>query len=106
LFIGVALLLIIGVLSRGRAIAIIGALIAYLVLSPFAGVVLAMFPWWVSLLLLVVFVMSVLRAASCLLFGECASDVMVGTLAADVVRGAFKALLFPFRLVARLARSH
>lgn len=106
LIIGIALLLIIGVLSRPRAIAVLGALIAYLVLAPFAGVVLTMFPWWVSLVLLVVFVMSILRAASSLLLGECASDVMVGILAADVVRGVFKALLFPFRLLARLARPH
>jgi hypothetical protein len=49
LIIGVALLLIIGVLSRGRAIAIVGALIAYLVLAPFAGVVLDIFPWWFRL---------------------------------------------------------
>ena len=102
--VGVALLLIVGVLSRGRAVSMIGALVAYLIFVPFSGVILAMFPWWVSPLLLVGFVMSVVRAASGLLLGDRASDHMVGILAADVVRGLFKAFLFPFRLLARLAR--
>jgi hypothetical protein len=70
------------------------------------GVLLEMFPWWVSPLLLVVFVMSVLRAASGLLLGERASGHMVGILAADVVRGIFKTLLLPFRLLARLAKPY
>ncbi len=106
LIVGVALLLIVGVLSRGRAISIIGTLLAYLVFAPFAGVLLEMFPWWVSPLLLVVFVMSVLRAASGLLLGERATGHMVGILAADVVRGIFKTLLFPFRLLAKLAKPY
>jgi hypothetical protein len=105
LIVGVGLLLIVGVLSRGRAISIIGGLLAYLIFAPFAGVLLALFPWWVSPLLLVVFVMSVLRAASALFLGERASDHMVGILAACVVMGTFKAFLFPFRLLARLAKS-
>jgi hypothetical protein len=106
LIVGVALLLIVGVLSRGRAIGIIGALLAYLIFAPFVGLLLAMFPWWVSPLLLVVFVMSVLRAASDLLLGERASGHMVGILAAGVVRGIFKTLLFPFRLLARVAKTY
>lgn len=105
LIVGAALLLIVGVLSRGRAFAIIGGLVAYLIFAPFAGVLLAMFPWWVSPLLLVVFVMSALRAASALFLGERASAHMVGILAASVVMGIFKALLFPFRLLTRLAKS-
>jgi hypothetical protein len=60
----------------------------------------------VSLVLLVLFVLSVLRAASGLLWGERTSDVMVGILAADVVRGVFKTLLFPFKLLAKLAKPH
>jgi hypothetical protein len=102
---GVGLLLMVGVLSRGKAIGIIKGLLVYLLLTPFIGVFLAMFPWWVSPLLLVVFVMSVLRAASALFLGERASDHMVGILAACVVMGFFKACLYPFRLIARLAKS-
>jgi len=101
-----ALLLIVGVLSRGKAISIIGALLTYLVFAPFAGVFLELFPWWVSPLLLVVFVISVLRATSDLLLGERASGYMVGILAADVVRSIFKALLLPFRLLTRLAKPY
>jgi len=101
--VGVALLLIVGVLSRGRAVSMIGALMAYFIFVLFSGVILAMFPWWVSPLLLVGFVMSIVRAAG-LLLGDRASDHMVGILAADVVRGLFKAFLFPFRLLAKLAR--
>ncbi len=106
LIVGVALLLIIGVLARRRAISIIGTLLAYLVFAPFAGVLLEKFPWWVSPLLLVVFVMCVLRAASSLLLGERASDHMAGILAAGAVMAIFKTLLLPFRFFARLAKPY
>ncbi len=106
LIVGTALLLIVGVLARKKAIAIIGTLLAYLIIAPFAGVLLAVFPWWVSPLLLVLFVMSVVRAASSLLLGERASDHMVGILAADLVMGVFRTLLFPFRLLTRLTKPY
>ena len=103
---GVALLLIVGLIARKKAVAIIGALLVYLIFAPFAGALLAIFPWWVSPLLLVIFVMSVVRAASSLVLGEPASDHMLGILAASLVMGIFRSLLFPFRLLARLTKPY
>lgn len=101
-----ALLLILGVLKRGAALSIIGGVLAYLLFAPFVGVVLDMLPWWVSPLLLIAFVMSVLRAASSFFLGDRASDHMVGILAADLVRGFFRLLFLPFRLLSKFTRTY
>ena len=100
---GTALLLIVGVISLRAATSIVAGICAYLVLSPLIANFIGMLPWWISLLLFFLFVASVLRATSDLLLGDRASGHMVGILAADVARGIFRLVFFPFRLLARLA---
>lgn len=62
--------------------------------EPFIDAIVAQLPDWALVLLVVGFGLAVLRAVAALFLGQRASDHMVGTLAADVVR---LVLLLPFR---------
>jgi hypothetical protein len=101
-----ALLLIVGVISRRKAVAVVGGVVACLIMGPFIDMVFGFLPWWVSPLLLVVLVVSIFRFALSLILGQHAADHAVGILAADVIRNVFQLLLFPFRIMARLRRPH
>lgn len=76
------------------------SLLTLAVTAPFigviAGAVLEQLPWFLVLGVLVVAVMSILRAASNALIGRAATDHVVGDLAADVVRFFIK---LPFRVL-------
>ncbi len=64
------------------------------VFEPFIEAIVAMLPDWALILVLVVVGLALLRVVAGLFLGQRASDQMVGTLAADVVRFL---LLLPFR---------
>lgn len=99
--------LIVGLLTLRRAAALLGFIVLLMVSGPFVDslldTLLDLAPWWLLLLLGILLVFSLLGALSRMLIGRKASDHMVGTLAADVVRFGFKALLglaaLPFRLL-------
>jgi hypothetical protein len=100
--------LMLGIIRGKAAASMIGGLLLFIVLGPFVEALLEVLPWWLTLVLLGVVLLSLLRAFSSLLLGSRASDHMVGILAADVVRfcflGVFQILLMPFRIVGWLLR--
>jgi hypothetical protein len=67
--------------------------------APLLDALCDMLPWWVQLLLLVWTLCSLLRWAAGLFLGEEAATHMTGALAADVVRGLFRLLFLPFRIL-------
>ena len=104
--IGIGLLL--GILSGRKALSLIGGIALMVILAPFVEALFASLPLWLMLLLFVGLVLSFLRGLSSAVLGDRASDHMVGTLAADIVRfcfvGSFKLLLMPFRIIGWLLR--
>jgi hypothetical protein len=104
--IGFALML--GIIRGKTAASMIGSLLLLVLLGPFVEELIAGLPWWMTLVLLGLVILSLFRAFTSLLLGSRASDHMVGILAADVVRfcfvGFFQILLMPFRIIGRLVR--
>ncbi len=98
--VGIGLLVMVGVIRLRTAILVIFAL---LLLPPLIGpLVEALFAGlspWVGLLALALFGLVILRSIVALFIGRAAADTMVGTLAADMVRLAFRLAFLPFRLV-------
>lgn len=104
----IALGLIVGIISRQRAMTLVGSIVLMLLLGPFIEALFAALPWWLILLAFVFFVLSLLRAFSNTLLGTHATDHMVGLLGADVVRyclaGCFRLIALPFRIVGWIFR--
>jgi hypothetical protein len=100
--------LICGIVSRKAAMSVIGGIIAIALLGPFVESVFSALPWWLTTIILLLFLLSLLRGLSNLVLGSRASDHMVGILAADVVRACFGGLFyvftFPFRLLLWMMR--
>jgi hypothetical protein len=100
--------LMLGIIRSRTAASMIGGLVLLVLLGPFIEALFAALPWWLTLLLLVFVILSLLRAFSSLLLGSRASDHMVGILAADAVRACFlglcQILTLPFRIVGWLFR--
>ena len=102
-----ALVAVIAGLARPRLLL---GIVAFMVLLPVIGELFGVFldamPWWLVALILGGFVMMVVRAALGLLLGTRAADHMVGALAADAFkfafRAAFRAFLFSVHLAGRL----
>jgi hypothetical protein len=98
---GIGLALMVGIINLRRALSLVGGVVLLLVLSPFVESLIGSLPWWITSLLVVMLGLSLLRAVSNALIGRGASDHMVGNLAADVVRGGFRLLIWsiaaPFR---------
>ena len=98
-----------GFISGRRASGVIGGIVLLLILSPFIASLLDALPAWLLLGLLIAFGMSLLRAVSNFVIGRGATNEMVGTLAADVVRLCFRAIFFtialPFRVLGRVVRG-
>lgn len=103
--VGIGFALTVGLLSRGAAFAVIGMLLLFALLGPIAEGVMGELPPWIALALLVVFGLALLRGTAALVLGRRASDHMVGILAADCVRFAFRLLFLPFRAVGGLVRA-
>jgi amino acid transporter len=100
--------LILGIIRGKTAVSMIGGIVLMLLLEPFVESLFAALPWWLTIAVLVVLVLSLLRGLSGLVLGGRASDHMVGILAADIVRfcfvGFFQILAMPFRLIGWLFR--
>jgi uncharacterized membrane protein YkgB len=100
--------LMVGFLRPRSAGRLLGGIVLMLLLAPFVESIISSFPWWVNLLLLLGFGWAVIRGLSRLVLGARAADHMTGILAADVVRGLFRAAFFaltlPFRLIGWMLR--
>lgn len=99
--------LMVGLINGRRAASLLGFVVLLMVTGPFIDFLLdtflALAPWWLLLLLAMLIAFSLLGALSRMLIGRRATDHMVGTLAADVVRGGFRIafglVALPFRLL-------
>jgi hypothetical protein len=104
----IGLALMCGMINARRAFGLIGGIILFLILSPFIGSLVDALPGWLLLGLVLVLGLSMLRAVSNFLIGRGATNEMVGSLAADLVRLGFRAIFFvltlPFRALGWLAR--
>ena len=93
----------VGILRLRSAGQILMGLVLMLLLSPFIESLISSLPSWVNLLLLIAIGWALVRATFRFMLGPRAADHMVGILAADVVRGVFRAVLFtltlPFRFI-------
>lgn len=99
-----ALGLIVGLIKPRAAFSIIGFFVLSILMAPLFDAIFSMLPWWLTLLIGVGFAVAIARALIGLLLGRHATDHMVGILAADVVRGLFRAVLLPLRLLGRIVR--
>jgi len=99
---GIGLALIIGLIKPRKAISILGIIVVSLIAAPFINALFAALPFWLYLILMVGFALSLLRAGIRLLIGPQATNHLVGELATDVVHLCLRALLFPFRLLGHM----
>ena len=84
-------------LVRGRAVwGFLGAILLVAALSPFVEALFSALPLWASLLIMAWIALSLLRWLAGALLGRQASNEMVGSLAASVVRAIF---VLPFRTI-------
>lgn len=90
------LMMVIG--FRRAGLSLLGLALLTPILAPFVEALIAELPPWVSLIILILVGFSLLRGLSVLLIGPRATDHMVGSLAADIVRPV-ASLLFFFLLV-------
>lgn len=95
--------LMIGILRLRSADQILASLILMLLLSPFIESFISLLPSWINLLLLLGIGWALVRALFNFVLGQSAADHMIGILAADVIRGLFRAVWFaltlPFRFL-------
>jgi len=90
-----------GLLRPRSAGQLLGGIVLMLLLTPFAESLVAWLPGWVTLVLLAGIALAVIRGFFRLVLGSRAADNMVGSLAADVVRTAFRGVFFLFTLLLR-----
>ncbi len=87
-------------LVRARTVmAIVAILFLGVLLGPVIEHLFAGLPAWLCLLVLVILAGSLIRALFSAVLGRRAADMMVGVLAADLVRLGIRTLFFPLRLV-------
>ncbi len=110
LIIGIGFALMFRIINLRGAISLLAGLVIVILLSPFVEAVVESLPWWITILLLLIIGLSLLRAVSGTLIGSRATDEMVGSLGADVVRGALRFLFWllaaPFRVFIWALRRH
>ena len=103
------LLVILGAIRPQRVIMLIVIVLFMPFIAAFVDELFAVLPAWVRLLFLVAIGLAIIRAIMSAIIGRGASDQMVGTLAADVVRLALRMTVwlvaFPFRMLAQAARG-
>lgn len=100
-----ALLLITGIIGRRRASAMIGGIVICLLMTSFSGMFMDYLPWWIPPLLLAGSIVSALRLALNRVIGKHAADHAIGTLVAGLIRGGFKLLFSPLRVLAYRIRQ-
>lgn len=111
--IAIAFGLVLGVLTLRRALSLLGLVVLLLVSGPFVDALLdtlwSALPCWLMVPLGCIFALTLIRFLFRVVLGSRASDVMVGVLAADLVRWTLvlscRAVRFPFRLCARRWKS-
>ncbi|MGB7720287.1 MAG: hypothetical protein WBL65_10335 [Bryobacteraceae bacterium] len=100
--------LMVGILRLRSAGQILAGLVLMLLLSPFIESFISSLPSWVNLLLLLGIGWALVRAMFRFILGPRAADHMIGILAADVIRGLFRAVWFaltlPFRFIGWMLR--
>lgn len=102
---GIGLALMVGLLSGSAAFRLLGLLLLCALLGPIIEGVMGDMPPWVGVIIFVVVILALLRGAASLVLGRRAADHMVGILAADCVRFAFRLLFLPVRAIGGLVRS-
>lgn len=94
----VGLVTILRLLSVCTGLAVVGSLLLSHLLGPLVEAVFALLPVGLFVLFLLFVCISIARRMAEIVIGKKAAEHMVGSLAADAVRGLFKLLLLPFRL--------
>lgn len=101
IIVGAALALIVGLINRRAAVAVVGIVILVALLRPFIPSLIQLAPWWLVCAIVVVLGLRILGGMARLFLGREAANEMTGTLAADVVRffvrGAFRSVRWIFR---------
>lgn len=98
---GVGLAVILGLLRLRKAAALIGGICLLLISGPFFDSLFDSLPTWIFLLMLPILAIVIIRWLVRLVIGERAADHLVGSLAADLIRGI---IVFPFRVLGLLFR--
>ncbi len=101
---GIGLALILGLIRRQAALALVGAVAVSLLVGPFVEAVIGALPGWALFVLLVFLAFSLFRASLSLFLGSGAADHAVGSLAASVIRFCFGLLFLPFRVLGWMIR--
>lgn len=101
---GIGLAVILRLMRVQAAMAIIGGLLLSFILNPFIDAFFDYLPAWISVLVLLCIGMAILRGLISLLIGQRAAEHMVGSLAAELVKGIFSLLLLPFKIIWMLLR--
>ena len=83
----------------------LGYLLLVLIAAPFYGVILKMLPGWLVVVLILTVVWRMFRLVSEAMLGQEGASHMMGILAADVVRGAFRGGLVLAALPLRMVRN-
>ncbi len=78
---------------------LVATVLAIAVLGPFAESVFSQLPAWISLLVLLFFALAILRGLMSLVLGERATGHVVADLTESVIKGIFRLLLAPLRLL-------
>jgi hypothetical protein len=102
--VGIGLAVILRILRVKAAMAILGGLLLSFILSPFVDAIFDYLPAWVSVLVILCIGLVILRGLISLLIGRRAAEHMVGSLAAELVKGIFSLLLLPFKIIGMLLR--
>jgi hypothetical protein len=99
----IGLCLIVGAVSRGKAMQWLGYVILLLVTAPFYDIIINLLPCWLLVVLLVIGAWMLFRFIAETLLGRESAAHMIGILAADAARGVFRLFLFaaatPLRLL-------
>lgn len=96
--IGLGILVILRVLSLGRAIGILGLLLAFVLIGPFLSGLLEFLPLWALLILMFFFLYGLIHGLTGAAVGEGVRDHFFG----NILYGLF---LLPLKLTARVLRS-
>ena len=102
-FVVVALLLILRLITPRAAGMILGGLLLGSLLAPFLEVLFSHLPWWVSFGILLMIGISLVKGVLALFLGARAADHVAGSLAADLIRFLLRLCFAPFRLAFALA---
>jgi hypothetical protein len=102
---GIGLLAMFGFMRGKLATTIVGFVVLPVLIAPFAESLFAGLPVWVSVLALAVFGLVILRGLLELLIGKQAANHAVGDIASRLIRGGFKLIFLPIRLLLGWLRS-